>query len=453
MPTDVLMPKLADTLVEGTLARWLKAAQESVQAGEAIAEIETDKVTTELIAPSAGTLSTLLVKEGETVPIGTPLVRILASGENEVEPSRDGSGGGRGVGALAPPANIDVPSAGHNLERDAGGASAPTPPHPPLPPLRGSSERMETQNPPMPTAKRASPLASRIAQTHGIDLAQVKSSGGRITRSDVERHLSNTVTSIPPASSLIAKTENNKDSNTTNARSKQPSSQPAIAHTTSEVVPMLNLHKAMAARMALVRQVPTGTAVVEADISEMEQSYKREREGWLEREGFPLTYTPYFLHALAQSLRAWPSVRVVMHDGKPEPRDAIHLGVAVAFDEGLIVPVLRDADQQDIPNLARTQAKLVTRTRSHRLRPEDVRGGIATLTNVGTMGGLIAFPMLNEQQSIILGVGTITPRAVASNNGISYRSHAYLSLTFDRRVLDDLQAERFLLDVARRINE
>jgi pyruvate/2-oxoglutarate dehydrogenase complex dihydrolipoamide acyltransferase (E2) component len=402
MPTDVLMPKLADTLVEGTLARWLKAAQESVQAGEAIAEIETDKVTTELIAPTAGTLSALLVKEGETVPIGTPLVRILTAGENVVETSRGGSG------------------------------------------------RTETrQHTPLP-AKRASPLAARIAQEHGVNIAQVEAPGERITRSDVERHLSLSAVPLPAASPSLpgsSRVESVATTQPLGAINRAPTRLAA-----SEVVPLVNVRKAMAARMTLVRQVPTGTAVVEADITEMVQAYKQEREGWLAREGFPLTYTPYFLYALAQSLRAWPPVRVVMRDGKPELRDAIHLGVAVALDEGLIVPVLHDADQQDIPALARSLADLVARTRSRHLRPEDVSGGIATLTNVGTMGGLIAFPMLNEQQSIILGVGTISRRAEGSSRGISYRSHAYLSLTFDRRVLDDLQAERFLLHVARRIN-
>jgi pyruvate/2-oxoglutarate dehydrogenase complex dihydrolipoamide acyltransferase (E2) component len=419
MSTDVLMPKLADTLVEGTLARWLKSAQESVQAGEAIAEIETDKVTTELIAPTAGTLDTLLVKEGETVPIGTPLVRILASDENDAEPRRGGSGGGGGVGALAPPAHLGSRSVEHRLEGDAGGASAPTPPPPPLPPLREPSTGVGTQYSPNFGTKRASPLAARIAQAHGVNLAQIEVSGRRISRADVERHLSKAVS----------------------------------ANAASKVSPLSNVRRAMAARMALVRQVPTGTAVIDADISELEQAYKRERDGWLEREGFPLTYTPYFLHALAQSLTACSTARFVWHNGKLEQRDAIHLGVAVALEDGLIVPVLRDADQHDIPALARAQADLVARTRSHRLRPEDVIGGIATLTNVGTMGGLIAFPMLNEQQSIILGIGTITRRLVGSISGIGYRSHVYLSLAFDRRVLDDLQAERFLLDVVRRINE
>jgi pyruvate/2-oxoglutarate dehydrogenase complex dihydrolipoamide acyltransferase (E2) component len=397
MPTDVLMPKLADTLVEGTLARWLKSALESVQAGEAIAEIETDKVTTELIAPTAGTLSELLVKEGETVPIGTPLVRILAAGEDERELSRGGSSGGRGVGALAPPAG----------ERED-----------------------ESQKLPV---KRASPLAARIAQVHGVNLAHVESASGRITRSDVERHLSRPAAPLPPTLPIV--------------------SFPAASQAESEIVPLSNVRKAMATRMALVHQVPTGTAVIEADFSEMEQDYKREREGWLERENFPLTYTPYFLHALAQSLKAQPAARAVWHDGKLVQRDAIHLGVAVALEEGLIVPVLRDADQYGFVALARAQADLVARARSRRLKPADVTGGIATLTNIGTMGGLIAFPMLNEQQSIILGIGTITRHAVGGSRGINYRSHAYLSLTFDRRALDDLQAERFLLDVARRINE
>jgi pyruvate/2-oxoglutarate dehydrogenase complex dihydrolipoamide acyltransferase (E2) component len=138
-------------------------------------------------------------------------------------------------------------------------------------------------------------------------------------------------------------------------------------------------------------------------------------------------------------------------DGLREPRDAVHLGVAVALEDGLIVPVIRDADRQDMPGLARSQADLVDRARSHRLQPEEVTGGVATLTNVGGMGGLLAFPMLNEDQAIILGVGAVTRRTFAAADGIRYRPCVYLSLTFDRRLLDDLQAERFLRDVSRSI--
>ncbi len=184
----------------------------------------------------------------------------------------------------------------------------------------------------------------------------------------------------------------------------------------------------------------------------LEYGYKKVRAAWQKREGFPLTYTPYFIHALAHSLRAWPSVRMAYVNGQPQPRESVHVGVAVALDDGLIVPVLRDADQKDFVTLAREQANLVARARDHRLRPDEVTGGVATLTNVGSMGGLLALPMLNEKQAVILGMGAITRRAVSISNGIQYRSHIYLSLTFDRRILDDLQAEHFLLDVAERIH-
>jgi len=218
-----------------------------------------------------------------------------------------------------------------------------------------------------------------------------------------------------------------------------------------EVLPLAGLRRATAARMAIVRQVPTGCAVVEADVTALEQFYRQERDAWLVREGFPLTYTPFFLYALAQSLLSWPVARQALRNGQREPRDAVHVGVAVALEDGLIVPVIRAANQYDLPGLARIQADLVARARAHRLRPEEVIGGIATLTNVGSMGGLLALPMLNENQAVILGVGAVTRRAVGASDGIRYRSCAYLSLTFDRRLLDDLQAERFLLDVAHRI--
>ncbi|MGB8348194.1 MAG: dihydrolipoamide acetyltransferase family protein [Ktedonobacteraceae bacterium] len=364
MSTEVLMPKLADTLVEGTLARWLKAAHEAVKTGEAIAEIETDKVTTELTAPSSGTLGKLLVTEGQTVPVGTPLVCILTT-----------------------------------------------------------------------PAKRSSPLAARMAQAHGVDLSQVQATSNRITRADIERHLSK----ASPAPSI------HLPATPTSASARSSAN-------TDTLLPLTGLRRATAQRMALVHQIPTGSAVVEADMTGLEAGYKKVRAAWQEREGFPLTYTPYFIHALAHSLRAWPSVRMAYVNGQPQPREGVHVGVAVALDDGLIVPVLRDADQKDFVTLAREQADLVARARDHRLRPDEVTGGVATLTNVGSMGGLLALPMLNEKQAVILGLGAITRRAVSISNGIQYRSHIYLSLTFDRRVLDDLQAEHFLLDVAERIH-
>jgi len=388
MPTDVLMPKLADTLVEGTVAHWLKAANDVVQAGEPIVEIETDKVTTELTAPTAGTLSELLVAAGETVPIGTPLARIRAQDEKE-------------------------------------------------------------------PAKRVSPLAARVAQAHGIDLTRVNTPGSRITRADVELHLaqgSQAMPASPPPVRQARQVDGNEREGTsapmpgsTLLRASSPVSGQG------EVLPLTGLRRATAARMAIVRQVPTGCAVVEADVTALEQFYRQERDAWLVREGFPLTYTPFFLYALAQSLLSWPVARQALRNGQREPRDAVHIGVAVALVDGLIVPVIRAADQYDLPGLARIQADLVARARAHRLRPEEVIGGIATLTNVGSMGGLLALPMLNENQAVILGVGAVTRRAVGASDGIRYRSCAYLSLTFDRRLLDDLQAERFLLDVAHRI--
>ncbi len=388
MPTDVLMPKLADTLVEGTVAHWLKAANDVVQAGEPIVEIETDKVTTELTAPTAGTLSELLVAAGETVPIGTPLARIRAQDEKE-------------------------------------------------------------------PAKRVSPLAARVAQAHGIDLTRVNTPGSRITRADVELHLaqgSQAMPASPPPVRQARQVDGNEREGTsapmpgsTLLRASSPVSGQG------EVLPLAGLRRATAARMAIVRQVPTGCAVVEADVTALEQFYRQERDAWLVREGFPLTYTPFFLYALAQSLLSWPVARQALRNGQREPRDAVHVGVAVALEDGLIVPVIRAANQYDLPGLARIQADLVARARAHRLRPEEVIGGIATLTNVGSMGGLLALPMLNENQAVILGVGAVTRRAVGASDGIRYRSCAYLSLTFDRRLLDDLQAERFLLDVAHRI--
>ncbi len=421
MPTDVFMPKLADTLVEGTVASWLKAAGDVVRAGEPIAEIETDKVTTELTAPVAGTISELLVEAGETVAIGTPLVRIRTQDEQELAPGdRPETGTGRAEFIHIPGVKVAQ-------------AIVPAPP-----------------------AKRASPLAARVAQAHGIDLSKVNAPGERITRADVEQHLAQESQSLQTPRSTVRQAERME------GKMKEGASVPAsglrLPPTPSvpaqgDVIPLKGLRRATAARMAIVRQIPTGCAVVEADATALDEFYRQERDAWLAREGFPLTYTPFFLYALAQSLPFWPVVRQALRNGQREQRDGIHVGVAVALEDGLIVPVIRSADQLDLPGVARAQNDLVVRARTHRLQPEEVTGGIATLTNVGSMGGLFALPMLNENQAVILGVGAVTRRAVGTSDGILYRSCAYLSLTFDRRLLDDLQAERFLLDVARRIKQ
>lgn len=398
MSTEVLMPKLADTLVEGTLARWLKAAHDTVNAGDAIAEIETEKVTTELTAPASGTLGDLLVTEGQTVAVGTPLVHILADADTK-------------LGLLA--TNDTRPEI---KESKSVPTDAPT--------------------------RRASPLAERMAQEFGIDLSQVQATGNRITRADIEHHLSKANAVPPPHSPALLSEES--------AMAVFVPTQPQTD--ADRLLPLTGLRRATAQRMALVHQIPTGSAVVEADVSALDDGYRKDRAAWKGREGFTLTYTPYFIHALAQSLRAWPSARMAYVNGQPQPRENVHVGVAVALKDGLIVPVVRDADRKDFTTIARELADLVARARAHRLRPEEVTGGVATLTNVGSMGGLLALPMLNENQAVILGLGAITRRVVSVSNGIEYRPQVYLSLTFDRRVLNDLQAERFLLDVAERIS-
>jgi 2-oxoisovalerate dehydrogenase E2 component (dihydrolipoyl transacylase) len=406
MSTDMLLPQLADTLVEGTVARWLKSAYDVVQAGEPIVEIETDKVTTELTAPTSGTLGELQVEEGETVAIGTLLVRIRSQDETETLPQ------------------------GHEIPGKTQEAA------PALP------------------AKRISPLAARIAQAHSIDLTRVETTGSRITRADVERHLAQPerALSVPSYSSMEQTQQGERGQR--KERVSSPSSTlliPAASFPSDGVLPLTGLRRATAARMSSVRQIPTGCAVVEVDLTRLEQFYQKERDAWLAREGFTLTYTPFFLYALAHSLRLMPAARQAWRNNQREPRDAVHIGVAVALEDGLIVPVIRDADRHDIATLAHIQADLVTRARSHRLRADEVTGGVATLTNVGSLAGLLAFPLLNEDQAIILGVGAVTRRTVGASDGISFRSCMYLSLTFDRRLLDDLQAEHFLLDVSMNI--
>ena len=366
--TLVRMPKLADTLVEGTLAQWLKRVGDVVRQGEPLASIETDKVTTELTSPAAGRLLEVLVGDGETVPIETPLARI-AQAEGASRETR-------GPSRLVEPASAP------------GGAVPP----------RGE---------PSTAVRKPTPVAARLLAEHGLKPADIAIESGRLTKDDVLAFI---------------------------ARAKRPA--PGAAPSDGGLVPLTSMRRAIAEHMLRAHQtIPHGQSVMEVDLTQVVAWREAAKSAFQERHGASLTFTVLFVHALARRLAAYLG----------GPAD---LGVAVALEAGLIVPVLRGADALGLGETARGVADLAGRARGNQLAPEEVQGARMTLTNVGSFGNLTASPIVPLGQLGILGPGLVERRPLpAPGGGIRVGWRCLLSLLFDRRAFDDYAADRFLRGV------
>jgi 2-oxoisovalerate dehydrogenase E2 component (dihydrolipoyl transacylase) len=409
----VKMPQMGESVVEGTVARWLKAPGDAVAALEPLLEISTDKIDTEIPAPAAGTLLTVTVAAGQTVRAGTVLAYIGAPGE-----SVPGDG-------AAPAAQAATPHA----------ATARPEPAPAQP----AGEK---------PAGRAfiSPVVARMAAEHQVDLTLVVGTGmgGRITKRDMERHLAEHAAA--PASP--APTGPTKD------WGEEDLWQPLTA-----------MRRAIAQHMVQSKQTsPHVTTVFEVDMTAVVR-HREAHKGALAQRGVRLTYTPYFVAAAAQALRAHPDVnaRWLERDGQSGVlrRRRIHIGVAVALEQGLVVPVISDADEKNLAGLARAVGELAEQARRGELAPGATQGGTFTVTNHGVGGSLIGTPIINQPQTGILGIGAIVKRPVVRSGGttllpsaddaIVIRPMCYLSFTFDHRLVDGAQADAFVKAVVQQL--
>jgi len=422
MPTNVIMPQLGESVVEGTVTRWLKRAGEPVAEFEALLEINTDKVDTEIPAPAGGVLLRVYVAEGETVRAGTLLAVIGAPGE-------------------APAA--DAPAA-----RPAA-AAAVTPPPAGEAPVGPEHDRRGDIG-------FISPVVARIASEHNVDLAQVRGTGqgGRITKTDLQAQVEGRSEpapwETPGLGELFRPTEESRGLHPTTPPA--PSTSPAAAPGT--VLPLNAVRKSIAEHMLRSRRTSAHvTTVVEADLSRVLAHRLANKESFA-RDGVNLTLTAYFVAASVAALKAVPIVNASWGEAGIVLHRAIHVGVAVSMgDEGLIVPVVKDADQRSLLALAQAVNDLSGRARAHKLTPDEVQGGTFTITNHGVSGSLFATPIINQPQCAILGVGAVQKRVVAVEAAapgggvqdvIAIRPMVYLTLTFDHRILDGALADRFL---------
>jgi pyruvate dehydrogenase E2 component (dihydrolipoamide acetyltransferase) len=429
---DVVMPQMGESIVEGTLTKWLKKPGETIGRDEPLFEISTDKVDTEIPSPAAGTLAEVLIEEGKTVGINTIVARI-----------NDGSG------APAPEQR--------QAEPPAPPAQQAPPPPAPVAEADGTSEPVATVV--EETAGPLSPLVRKMARENNIDLSQVKGTGAgnRITKQDLETYLGSKRQAEPPAPQAPAAPPPPPQAQppappqavATIPQTVEVPSPPRVGEAPgTRVEPMSMMRQSIAKHMVFSKQTSAHvTTVHKVDFTKVSKARDKAKGNVQAQYGFSLTFLPFVLKATCVGLRQFPILNASIQDTNIVYHRDINLGIAVALENGLIVPVIRNADEKSVIGLQRSVADLAARARSRHLRPEEVQGGTFSITNFGSFGSVFATPVINQPQVAILGVGTVEKTAVVIDDAIAIRSIAYLALTFDHRLIDGALADQFTAKV------
>jgi pyruvate dehydrogenase E2 component (dihydrolipoamide acetyltransferase) len=416
---DVIMPQMGESIAEGTVTKWLKNVGDRVERDEPLFEISTDKVDAEIPSPAAGILKEVRVAPGTTVPINTVVAIVAAEGE--------------GAPAPAPPPPVE-----YQIEGEA------PPPPPPLRPTVAPERPRSEMTADELRLTRSSPVVRKIAAEHQVDIRAVPGTGigGRVTKQDILGHIGSgapreaaaatPVPAAPPAVPL-------------------PPAPPGGAPV--EVVPMSPIRRKTAEHMVLSRRTSAHVSTVfEIDMTRVDQLRQKHKAAF-EVRGVRLTYTPFILKAVVDALKAFPVLNASIDGDNVVYRKDVNLGVAVALDWGLIVPVIHHADERNVLGLARAAHDLAERARAKKLKVEEVQGGTFTVTNPGVFGSLFGTPIIHQPQVAILDIGTIEKRPVVRDDAIAIRTMCYFALTFDHRLVDGADADRFMAHVKKTLQE
>ena len=458
MSTEVVMPQMGESIAEGTITKWLKKVGERVERDEPLFEISTDKVDAEIPSPAAGTLTEVRFKEGDTVEVNT-IVAVL-----------DGDQAGTSEAPAAKPveeAKVEPPPPAPAPPSPAPApAPAPVPPPqaaapPPPPPVQAPV----SAKPPTPPASepksdgsaataeelrrtKSSPLVRKIAQEHGVDISKLEGTGlsGRVTKNDILSFIESGSAPAAPAQRPAAPAPGPAP-----APLQEPVAPPPPRPQVGDRVEQMSvMRKKIAEHMVLSRRTSAHvTTVYEIDMTRIARLRDQHRDAFYQRTGTKLTFMPFIFEAVNKGLRKFPIFNAQVNGEQIIYKQDINLGMAVALDWGLIVPVIKRADDLSISGLARAANDLADRARTKQLKPDEVTGGTFTITNPGVFGGLFGTPIINQPQLAILGVGKIEKRAkvMSTPDGddfIGIRWMAYFALSFDHRVIDGSDAERFL---------
>jgi 2-oxoglutarate dehydrogenase E2 component (dihydrolipoamide succinyltransferase) len=404
------MPQLGETVVEGTILKWLKAEGDRVELDEPLFEISTDKVDTEVPSVAAGTLTKILVREGETVAVGTELAEISEAAPAAGAPAATAPAATAPAATAPPPAPAPAP---------APVAAAEVMPATPASPGRG------------PRSQILSPLVRRLAAEHGVDLTLVTGTGtgGRVTKNDVLNFVAAGPAPTVPAAPAAGVTA-------------------AVSAGGEELVPVSHIRKAIAEHMTRSLQVSARAwNAVEVNLENVARLRERAKEAFKAREGFNLTYMPFVTKAVTEALLAYPMVNSELRGDQIAIKHFVNIGIAVSYDEGLIVPVLKGCDTMNLLGMARGINDLAGRARGKQLKPDEVHGGTFTITNPGPFGSMISVPIINQPQTGILAFDTVEKRPVVIDDTIAIRHMVYLSMSWDHRVIDGALASQFLARV------
>ena len=448
MGTPIIMPQMGESIAEGTITKWYKKPGDQVDRDEPLFEISTDKVDTEIPSPAAGVLTEIKVGEGETVPINT-VVGIIGGEGVAASPPAESSSRTQQMRAVSPDAS--------GLSAHPGGSAAEAP--------SSSSQKIgletsqETGAPPRATGEpRSSPLVRRMAREQNIDLTQVRgtAAGGRISKKDLLEFMKGSPGGQASAPSSETHTPTEETPRLLGQAGQAPPPAPApspVLHSGRvRVEPMTVMRRSIAEHMILSRRTSAHVSTVwEADMTNV-QKVRKENGGRFEKEeGVKLTYMPFFVRAALHALKAYPIVNSSVEGNSILYKRDLNIGVAVALEKGLIVPVIHRADEKSFLGLQRVVNDLATRARDKKLTPGDVQGGTFTITNPGPFGALFGTPIINQPQVAILGLGGIHKRPVVVNDAIAVRSMVYMSLTFDHRIIDGAVADQFMAEVRKRL--
>jgi pyruvate dehydrogenase E2 component (dihydrolipoamide acetyltransferase) len=416
MPTDIIMPQMGESIFEGTITKWLKKPGDKVQRDEPLFEISTDKVDAEIPAPVSGVLQEIKVTEGTTVQVNT-VVGTISDG--------DSAGATKASAAPAAPKKEEATKA------------APAPPPAPAPEIRHEAETHDED-------VRSSPLVRKIARENNVDLSHVTGTGlgGRITKQDIMAFIEKGPSASAPAALPSAPPMQ--------APASRPSPAPASAAIAGDVVPMSQMRKIIAQRMIESRRTSAHVhAMFEVDLTRIVNLRNRLKSGFEQRNGARLTFMPFFVRAAIIALQQFPIVNASMEGESVRYHRHVNAGIAVALDWGLIVPVLKNADELNFLGLQRGITDLGERARSKKLMPTDVEGSTFTITNPGQFGAVFGLPIINQPNAAIMGVGGITkqPMVITDKDGsdsIAIRSVVHLTLGYDHRLIDGAVADQFM---------
>ena len=455
MAVDVVMPQMGESIFEGTITKWLKKPGDKVERDEPLFEISTDKVDAEIPSPSAGVLKEIKIPEGQTVPIQTVVAVIDGAGATAAAPAP----------AAAPPAPAAKPAAAAAPIVAPATAAKPAPAPAPVPaagPAAASTAVPQANGAAASTTERvhSSPLVRRLAKEHNIDLTTLEGTGagGRITKEDIEAAIAGQSAAAPAAISAARPTPQPPP--------PAPVAAPGApaAHGTQyipalqigvpreriyfgnyELQPLSVMRQKIAEHMVASKHVsPHVYSVDEIDMSKVAAIRTKAKEEFEKRYETRLTFMPFFVKAAVAGLRAYPTLNASLDGTNVVLHKEINVGIAVALDWGLIVPVVKSADEKNLLGIQRTLNDLAERARSKKLKPEEVQEGTFSITNPGVFGGLFGLPVISQPNVGILGLGAIEKRPVVINDSIAIRSMCYVTLSYDHRVVDGAIAHQFL---------